>query len=40
MSSDGYNHFILNPTDLTIGGPPASTPAAGPESAIQRLRPS
>lgn len=37
MSSDGYNHFILNPSDLVVGAPPASTPAAAPESAIQRL---
>lgn len=37
MSSDGYNHFLVNPSGLIVGGPPASTPAAAPESAIQRL---
>ena len=37
MSSDGYNHFLVNPSGLVVGGPPASTPAAAPESAIQRL---
>ena len=37
MSSDGYNHFILNPTDLTVGGRSAPTPAAASQSAIQRL---